>query len=244
MTSLRPEIVVGPLDALRSDFAERTARLAQEAITMRGRFSMAVPGGSLATALLPALVGASIDWANTDIFWCDERAVPHDDPQSNFGGALAGWLGTSSLHPARAHPMPGGTADLALAASEYAEELRRTLGTPPAIDLVLLGVGEDGHVASLFPGARALEERAAWVAAVIDAPKPPPRRLTLTVPVLQHARVICIAAFGASKRQVMRSALEVPACELPVARVLRLATRAWVLLDPASAGTAAVGENG
>lgn len=243
MPSFRLEVVVASLDVLQSDFAVRTAHLAHQAIAARGRFSMAVPGGSLATALLPSLVGAPIDWSSTDIFWCDERAVPPEDPQSNFGATRAGWLGTSALREARAHPMPGGEADLVAAATAYAEQLRRTLGTPPAIDLVVLGVGEDGHVASLFPGAVALEERELWVAVVTDAPKPPPQRLTLTVPVLQHARVICIAAFGASKRQVMRSALDDPASDLPVAQVLRLATRAWVMLDPASAGTGAIGEN-
>ncbi len=128
--------------------------------------------------------------------------------------------------------MPADTSDLDRAAAAYEEDLRLTLGNPPRLDLILLGVGADGHVCSLFPGHPALHERTRLVVAVTDAPKPPPHRLTLTLPALAAARSIVVCAFGSEKAAAIGGE---DAARTPVA----LATRdhpdvAW-LLDPDAA---------
>ncbi len=214
-----------------------------EAFAERGRFALALAGGSVAQAFLPALARAAVDWKRTDFFWGDERAVPPDHPDSNYGLARALWLKEAGIPAERIHRMPAevgadGGADTGLdaAARDYEAEMRNRLGTPPALDVVLLGVGPDGHVCSLFPGHPLLDEKARFVVAVTDSPKPPPRRLTLTLPALAAARLLVVAAFGAAKAAVMREALEDPASRFPVALALRQAKQALVLLDPAAAG--------
>jgi 6-phosphogluconolactonase len=158
------------------------------------------------------------------------------DPASNYGQALRLLAKSDILIRARVHPMvTSRVARLADAAASYGRVLEDILGRPPVIDVALLGVGEDGHVASIFPGSRALAEREAWTVAVGDAPKPPPRRLTLTMPVLECARVICIGAFGLEKAHPMHEALNNPVADTPVARLLRDAQDAWVLVDPPAA---------
>ena len=123
--------------------------------------------------------------------------------------------------------MRGESPNLDAAATACADDLAATLGVPPRLDLALLGVGADGHVASLFPGHPALDETERYVVAVRDAPKPPAERLTVTLPVLAAARAICIAAFGPEKAPVLRAALAPGGITspVPVARVLRSGPR-------------------
>jgi 6-phosphogluconolactonase len=122
-------------------------------------------------------------------------------------------------------------ADLAAAAALYEAELVRVLGEPPRLDHCLLGMGPDGHVCSLFPGHPLLAEAVRRVAAVEDSLKPPPRRLTLTLPVLHQAAELCVAAFGRAKAAAIAAALEDDSSRLPVALALRGARRAVVMLD-------------
>jgi 6-phosphogluconolactonase len=133
------------------------------------------------------------------------------------------------------HRMRGEREDLTAAAVEYEVELLRSLGDPPRLDLVILGMGPDGHVCSLFPGQSLLHERSRWVAAVHDSPKPPPRRLTLTLPALLQARDVVVVAQGESKAEVLKAALRDPASELPVALVGRRAAPTLFLLDQGAA---------
>lgn len=236
----RAERIVADVGGLGAALVDAVTGLATSAIAVRGRFVLAVPGGSVASGLLPLLAGAAIDWRRTDVVWVDERAVPPDDPESNFAGSRA-WLAAAGVPAERVHRMAAESGDLDAAAAAYATTLRSLLpaaGGAPVLDLAILGVGPDGHVASLFPGHPALAATAA-VVGVEDAPKPPPRRLTLTLPVLVASRLVVVAAFGAAKAAVMARALGEPGCELPVARVLALAGRSLVLLDPpAAAGLA------
>ncbi|HUR17048.1 MAG TPA: 6-phosphogluconolactonase, partial [Candidatus Limnocylindrales bacterium] len=141
------------------------------------------------------------------------------------------WLIPAAVPESSIHRMPADAVDLAAAADAYAEELSGALGRVAVLDLILLGMGPDGHVASLFPGHQLLTEHDRSVAAVSDAPKPPPRRLTLTLPVLTRARSVVVAAFGAPKAKALGQALGDPASALPVAQVLRAASRAIVLAD-------------
>ena len=216
--------------ALAHWVADRVAMLFADASAARGGFSLGLAGGSVAETFLPSVATAPIAWESGDIFWCDERDVPVDDPASNYGRALQ-LLGNVAQR-ARLHPMfASRAAQLSDAATSYARTLEALLGRPPVFDVVLLGVGEDGHVASLFPRSRAAAESKAWVAAVTDSPKPPPRRLTLTMPVLSAARVLCVAAFGTEKAQPLRDAVRDPSAVTPLAQLLRSRPDAWVLLD-------------
>jgi 6-phosphogluconolactonase len=193
----------------------------------------------VAEAFAARLARLPVDWSRVELFWVDERAVPVDDPRSNFGLARRLGLEETGAPPARLHPMSGAAADLAAAAASYEEELRSVLGDPPRLDVVLLGVGEDGHVASLFPGHPLLAEQQLLAAAVYDAPRPPPRRLTLTLPTLLAAGLVVVAAFGEAKAEAMAAAFD-DGSPLPVARVAQGAQRVLVLLD----GEAAAGLEG
>jgi 6-phosphogluconolactonase len=225
------EIVVGDRLELARVFVDRVSCLARDA----DRFSLALPGGSVAEAFCPHLVHNSLDWDRVDLFWCDERAVPPDHPDSNFRLAEELLIRRVTIDPARVHRMKGEATDLETAAADYERELRSALGDRPQLGVALLGVGPDGHVCSLFPGHRALDERVDFVVAIYDSPKPPPSRLTLTLPALAGAFVV-IAAFGATKAVVIKEALENPDSRLPVALAARGARQALFLLDASAAG--------
>jgi 6-phosphogluconolactonase len=229
------EIVVAEAHALAEAFARRLEEAARQAFASGRPFSLALPGGSAATALFPRLVSVALDWTRVLFFWADERAVPPSDPESNYGLARALWLGPAGVPAARIHRMRGEAGDLERAAEQYEAELRAALGDPPRLDLALLGVGPDGHVASLFPGHRLLKEAARRVAALDDAPKPPPGRLTLTLPMLAGARLAVVAAFGRAKAEPVRQALADPGSDLPVAVLARRAPETLFLLDPEAA---------
>lgn len=200
------------------DPATEAARLIRE-LSPR---SMALAGGSTPRALYERLGAADLDWANVDCFFGDERCVPPDHPDSNYRMALEALL---SRVPARVHRMPSEACD----AAAYEEVLRAELGDAPVLDLALLGLGEDGHTASLFPGDAALEERERLVARV-ERPDHP--RLTLTLPVLSAARVAIFLVAGASKRDALASLMADGA--IPAARVA--AARVVVVADTAAAG--------
>jgi 6-phosphogluconolactonase len=227
-----PEVVVDSLDGLVKRAADRFAATARGAIEARGMFSCALPGGSVAESMFPAFARLPLAWDHVHVFFGDERAVPETDPDSNSGLARKLWL---DRVPAHVHVMPANQGDLGAAATAYAEELRSTLGDPPRIDVMLLGMGSDGHVCSLFPGHPLLRERTRWVATVTDSPKPPPRRLTLTMPVLAAARSIWVGAFGAAKAPILRKAIQDEGSQLPVALAARSGPPALFFLDPPAA---------
>jgi 6-phosphogluconolactonase len=228
----QPVVVVEPVELLADRFAALCERAALRAIAARRRFAFVIPGGSAAENLLPRLARAKVEWPRTDVFFSDERFVPRSDPASS--AAAASRLLFDALGPLspRLHPMAGDVA-----ARRYAAELVSILGPEPVFDLALLGVGEDGHVASLFPGRAAAAERSALVLVMVerDSPKPPPTRLTLSLPLLAAARTVVVAAFGAGKADVARAILHDHGSQLPAARLLRLAQESHVLLDPAAA---------
>jgi 6-phosphogluconolactonase len=231
------------------DIPETLARCLEEearnALGERGRFSVALPGGSVATSCFPRLAAASVDWSRTDFFWGDERAVPPEHADSNYGLARRLWLEPARVPASRIHRMKAEEPHLEGAADAYTGEMVALLGTPPRLDVALLGVGPDGHVCSLFAGHPLLHEASRFTAAVHDSPKPPPRRLTLTLPALGAASLVVIVATGSAKMAVVRDAVEDAASPLPLARALRGANRALLLLDPAAAGgLAATGGGG
>jgi 6-phosphogluconolactonase len=202
---------------------------ASDAITAHGAFRIALSGGSIGPLFFPSLARLPLDWSRVDFFWADERAVPPNHADSNFAAADRLWLTPAGVPPERVHRMHAEDPDLRRAAEAYAAELRRVAGTPPALDFALLGVGPDGHVASLFPGHAALGEEEEAVVPIEDAPKPPPRRLTLTLPVLAGAARLVVTAEGEAKAAIIRKGLE-PGSSLPLGMLISRARNVRVLL--------------
>jgi 6-phosphogluconolactonase len=235
--NMPPEIIVDKPPNLAEALASRFESEGGRALAAKGRFAVALPGGSVATAFFPRLARVPFDWSRTEFFWGDERAVPPSDPESNYGLARSLWLEPAAVPAERIHRMDADTPDPQGAAASYAAELVRVLGTPPRLDFVLLGVGPDGHVCSLFPGHALLREQRRWVAPIENAPKPPSRRLTATLPLLTNAELVVVAALGIAKAEVLREAIEQPASSLPLALVMRATRRTVVLIDAAAASS-------
>jgi 6-phosphogluconolactonase len=151
----------------------------------------------------------SVDWSLVDLWWGDERYVPADDPERNAGQARAAFLDRVGVDPARVHEMPAADAgypDVEAAAAAYSDEVR-THGTG-VFDVVMLGVGPDGHVASLFPGFPQLDLDDRIAVAVTDSPKPPPERVSLTYGALNRSRDVWFLASGEAKAEAVGRALE------------------------------------
>jgi 6-phosphogluconolactonase len=172
--------------------------------TQNGR-SCALSGGGTALIFLPALKDAAVDWSKITLFWADERAVPIDDPESNYGIANRMLLTPLGVKAPRAVRMPT-ELPLGEAAVKYDAELAKELGGGP-LDLAILGIGEDGHICSLFPGHKALLENDLRAVAVEDAPKMPRRRLSLSMKFVLKTRQIWVVAVGARKLPVLHAAL-------------------------------------
>ena len=185
----------------------------------RGHASLVLTGGGIGTRVLTELAAApardAVDWRHVDVWWGDERFLPTGDPERNETGARQALLDHVDTGPDRVHPMPGPDGpdgpDPEAAAARYAAWLLAASqpedhSQVPSFDVLMLGVGPEGHVASLFPGMPALyEERT--VVAVHGAPKPPPTRLTLTLPAITAAREVWILASGEEKAGAIRLAL-------------------------------------
>lgn len=192
-----------------------------------GPLSIALSGGSTPGPVYEALgATAALPWSQLNVFFADERAVPPDDPESNFRLARDTLLVRAPLSGDRVHRMPVDRTDLEVAADEYADRL------PARLDLVVLGVGADGHTASLFPHDKALEEQHRRVVPVVG-PQPPHHRLTVTPPVLEEARQLVVLATGRTKAETVQRALygdyDPRACPAQLAR-----RGVWILDESAS----------
>lgn len=241
---MRPSrLIVEHQTELPRVFAEWLRAVLSQAIAARGMAALALPGGSAAVALLPGLAREPVEWEKVHLFWGDERAVPPDDPESNYGLARRLLIDSIALPPTNVHRMQADSEPLIQAAQRYGEVLVRVLGSPPRLDVALLGLGPDGHVCSLFPGHRLLDHPG-WVAALDDSPKPPVARVTLTLASLKHAHVVALAALGRAKAEIVRDVVEDPACSLPAARVLEDATESVVFLDRHAASLLRNGAHG
>ncbi|MFQ5830668.1 MAG: 6-phosphogluconolactonase [Candidatus Methylomirabilia bacterium] len=200
--------------AAAQDFVD----LAREAVNRHGRFSVALSGGSTPRKLYQLLAELpfrnQVRWECVEFFWGDERAVPPDHPDSNYGLASAALLTKLDLAPERIHRIRAERADRDAAAQDCQEEIARVLGAarngpPPAFDLILLGMGADGHTASLFPESDGLRERRRWVVSHF-IPKLGAERITLTAPILNRARQIRVLVAGADKAGALKAVLEGP----------------------------------
>lgn len=190
--------------------AEAAADTINEAVRANGTCSLVLSGGSTPRVLHHVLATQfrdHIPWAQVHVFWGDERYVPHSDPRSNYGMAKATLLDHVPCPDTNVHPMPTHLPDAAAAAQEYEMTLRRCFASEsPHFDLALLGIGPDGHTASLFPGSPALDERTRWVVAVTAAAEPPVR-LTLTVPALTASAQTYFLVTGSDKAHALRHVL-------------------------------------
>ncbi|WP_243313372.1 6-phosphogluconolactonase [Fundidesulfovibrio agrisoli] len=190
------------LEAASLRAAQLTAQAAREAVAARGAFALAVSGGSTPERYFELLAGQVLPWAATHLFWVDERMTPPEDPRSNYGAARGALLARLPEAPAGVHRIRGEAASADQAARLYREELTAHFGAggPPAFDCLHLGLGGDGHTASLFPGQPALEEHTLWAVDVAYAGADPPiPRVSLTLPVLNAARLAFFLASGADK---------------------------------------------
>jgi 6-phosphogluconolactonase len=208
-------IVLDDPGALSICAAEEIAHLAGEAICTHGEFTLCLTGGSTPQAtyeLLASRFHHSIDWSEAQFFWGDERCVPTSDPASNFAMANRAMLSKLDLQPTQIHRMRGEDPP-ADAARDYEAHLRNFfhLGPTdlPTFNLVLLGLGENAHIASLFPHHPALNEKDKLAVAVeVDAPQR--HRVSLTVPVLNHAACVIFLVAGESKAAAVKAVLEGP----------------------------------
>ena len=198
------------------DAADEFVRCVAAAVATRGRFSVALSGGSTPKRLYELLAERpfrdEIDWTRLEIFWGDERAVPPDHADSNYGMTRRALLSRVPLPEERVHRLRGEAPDLDAAAREYEAEIARVLdaspeGEPPRLDLVLLGLGPDAHTASLFPNTAALRESRRWVVAN-DVEKLDTRRLTMTSLLLNRARRVLFLVAGRDKMEALAAVLE------------------------------------
>ena len=193
--------------------AEYILRIARESIELHGHFTFALTGGTTPGAVYTLLgsepIRSKIDWQVVDLFWGDERCVPLDNPESNFYLAQETLLDTIPIPKSQIHPVPADQLDREAASQAYSVEMQHAFGTNgiPSFDLIHLGMGPEGHTASLFPHQASLHEKHRLVMPV-SVPKPPPDRLTFTPPVLNAARNVLFLVTGSEKADAVYAVLE------------------------------------
>jgi 6-phosphogluconolactonase len=235
-------VVVPDADILASTVAARLAVKILDAQAVHGSASVVLTGGRVAAKVLRSVrelpASAAIDWSRVDLWWGDERFLPSGDPDRNETQAREALLDKLPLDPARVHAMPASDGadgdDASAAAARYAADLASAAGpgaSLPRFDVLMLGVGEDGHVASLFPNHPVLEQTGP-TAAAFDSPKPPPTRVTLTLPTIQSADEVWLIAAGPDKAAPIGTVLA--GGHLPAASATGVQKTLW-LLDRAAA---------
>lgn len=233
------------IDALNSAALEELLRIMADAVRQRGRFAIALSGGRTPEKLYRLWAESDMQnartlWDKVHLFWGDERYVGKDDALSNYRMTREALIARVPIPAGNVHRVPGpGDAPTPEAAAQlYEADLRKYFGSaPPAFDLQLLGLGVEGHTASLFPGSPALEEKTRWVMAV-EAPAKPPQRLTLTPMVLNQARNTFFLVAGEDKREIIRALRSEPEgrpSQYPAGRIRPAGGVVWYL-DNAAMG--------
>lgn len=207
------------VQALSEAASQEWVRCSREAIAARGRFTVALSGGSTPKRLYQLLAAepfrSQVDWSRVEVFWGDERCVSPDHPDSNYRMAREALLMHVPIPAEHIHRIEAERADRDAAAREYEAVLARVFGVavgaePPALDLILLGMGPDGHTASLFPHTQALDETKRWVVAN-HVPQLNTDRLTLTRPILNRGREVLFLVAGDDKAERLAEVLAGPA---------------------------------
>ncbi|KAI5835481.1 6-phosphogluconolactonase [Schizophyllum commune Tattone D] len=212
-------------DALVKSLADFVIKAQKEAIEKKGRFTIALSGGSQ-----PKHLGGLIDhpgakWDKWQVYYVDERVVPLNNPECNHLACMEALFNKVPIPKEHIHHLDESLlGDLEELCDAYEKELIREFAQKdaarfPVFDLILLGMGPDGHTASLFPGHELLLEDDRWVAYLEDSPKPPPKRVTFTYPVINHAARVAFIATGEGKAEVLQQVLDQPEKGLPASRV-------------------------
>ncbi len=219
------------------DFAlEKWRGISGEAIKDRGRFVVALSGGKTPVGLYRKLAGLKdgLPWDKTDIFLVDERFVPFDDAESNYGMIKDELLSRVSIPAGKVHPVSTREDSLQDAAKKYEKDLkeffRLNVGKFPEFDLIMLGIGEDGHTASLFPGTSSLAENERLTIAV-SLNRLKNKRISLTLPVINNAKNIIFLVAGENKAKVLKEIIEREKSLLPASRVKPEQGKLFFLLD-------------
>ncbi|XP_044492360.1 probable 6-phosphogluconolactonase 2 [Mangifera indica] len=216
------------LDELSTDLADYIAELSEASVKERGVFAIALSGGSiigLMGKLCEAPYNKTVDWAKWYIFWADERVVAKNHVESNYKLAKDGLLSKVPIVPSHVHSI-NDSVSAEQAADDYGFVLRQLVKMRvvsvsgicdcPKFDLVLLGMGSDGHVASLFPKHSLLDEKDDWVTFITDSPKPPPERITFTLPVINSASNVAVVVTGESKAEAVHLTIDHVGPDRPV----------------------------
>jgi 6-phosphogluconolactonase len=217
-------------DELASATADRLAAALASAQAVNGTASVVLTGGRTGGAVLAALRSATLDWSSLDIYWGDERFLPAGDPERNETLAREALLDHVPVSPARVHPMAPSDGEFGDDPDAAAEAYAVLLKDVPSFDVCLLGVGEEGHTASVFPDSPAVHESARAVVAVRDCPKPPPVRVSLTLPTIRRATEVWLMTTGEAKAEAVASALAgVSEVEIPAAGARGQRDTLWIL---------------
>ena len=235
-------------EAVARSAAVRAAEAARAAIAERGVFTIALAGGDTPRRMYERLAAdRALDGARSEFFWGDERPVPPEHPDSNFAMADAALLRPLGVDPRRIHRIEAERGDLDAVARDYERELAKTCGAPaghpPRLDLMLLGMGADGHTASLFPYTAALSESRRWVVAN-DVPQLSTRRITAAFPLIERARSVLVLVTGEAKALTLAEVLEgsLDPERLPSQRLRGFAGVDW-FVDSAAASALRSGES-
>jgi len=226
--------VYADADAVALEAAKFIATEARDAVASRGKFVMAVSGGKTPWVMLRELAQQDVPWKGVHVVQVDERVAPEGDPDRNLTHLRESLLEHAPLRPEQIHAMPVESGNLEAACAQYAEMLKTIAGSPPVLDLVHLGLGPDGHTASLVPGDPVLEVTNADVG--VTGPYQSRRRMTLTYPMIGRSRRVLWLATGAQKAGML-ARLQAGDATIPAGRVSR--DRAVILADRAAAGEVA-----
>jgi len=244
MSSAREIQVFATTQELFQAAADQFARVATQAVESYGRFTVALSGGSTPRSLFSLLAAryqSAVPWGKTFFFWGDERHVPPDDAESNYRMARETLLSKIPIGPDNVYRMRAEDPDAARAAEQYEQDLRQFFalkpGEFPCFDLIMLGMGPDGHTASLFPGTAALQEKSRLVVANW-VPKFNTYRLTMTLPVLNNGRTVSFLVVGADKAEAMQQVMEgsTPGEQYPSKLIAPIRGTLMWMMDKAAAG--------
>jgi 6-phosphogluconolactonase len=225
-------------EAAAARAAEEVDRLIGAALDARGVAHVALAGGTSPRRCHELLAERRSAWAGVHLWASDERCVPPGDPEANWTMVVESLVDRISIDASQLHRPPGELGPDA-GAEAYERELRAVVGEDPVLDVVMCGLGEDGHTLSLFPGHPEVEERSRLVVGVRDSPKPPPERISFTLPLVHAAAGTILLTAGASKAEALATVLEGPDPRVP-ASLLR-GGRLQVIADDAAAPSRASG---
>lgn len=223
-------------EALAAAAGARLVGAITSAIANRGQAAIVLTGGTVGIALLRhvAAYAPDIEWAKVQLFWGDERYVAAGDSDRNYRQAYEALLESIAIPPANVHAMAASDGEFGESIEDAAAAYEKLL--PDEFDVHLLGMGGEGHVNSLFPDTDAVREDSRLVVAVTDSPKPPPRRITLTLPAVRRAREVWLVVAGAEKAEAAAAAIGgADPVDIPAAGAIGSEATVW-LLDKAAAG--------